>query len=298
MVSNPPFKAPKLAIARRARVRTLARASIRSAVTQIRRNSRGARIGHDPDYAHQLRVGTRRLRVCLRLFKTLLDPAHTRAIEDDLRWIFQKLGAMREYDVLLADVLKPLQSEAPSESLTQLGALLREEREVLALASRRALSTRRYVHLLRTLRALPNEIAPHRGQKRARKWAAKRLDKRLDAVLALRSAALGPDEVARHELRKEMKKLRYAAELMRGLWPTERVKAYLEPLADVQDVLGVLNDVAVGRSLLLHHVEHVDPAMRDAVDACLTALARRGEQQLPELEKTFPVFEHAPPYWR
>jgi len=285
-------------IARRARVHELARASIRGAVTQIRRNSRGARIGKDPEYAHQLRVGTRRLRVCLRLFGSLLAVEHARAIEDDLRWLFQKLGAMREYDVLLADVLGPLGGTAPTESLAQLADLLRSEREDLAEAARRALSSRRYVRLLRTLRTLPQALSPEGGGKRARKWARKRLDRRLHRALALRDVALGPDEVARHELRKELKKLRYAAELMRGLWQPERVKRYLEPLSDVQDVLGTLNDVAVGRSMLLTHAEHADATLREAVDACVAALAARAEGQLSELAKTFRAFEEAPPYWR
>ena len=296
----PPYKAPKLVLARDASVHALARAAIQSCSRQVRRNSRGARIGKDPDYAHQLRVGARRMRVCLRLFAKLLEPGHTHAIEDELRWVFRRVGAMRDYDVLLADVVSPLRASAPSEALDALAAELEKERAHFAEIARRTLASRRYVRLLRTLRALPSALALRkRGKKRARPWARKRLERRLQSVLALRDAAFGSDEVARHELRKELKKLRYTADLVRGLWDPKEVKGYLAQLSELQDVLGALNDVAVGRGLLLpEQDESLDDTKREAIAVCVRALDARGAEQLPKLGPAFSAFEQAVPYWR
>ena len=51
-----------------------------------------------------------------------------------------------------------------------------------------------------------------------------------------------------HELRIAAKKLRYAADFFRSLYPRRRVRRYVAALAAVQDCLGAINDGAVGRA--------------------------------------------------
>jgi CHAD domain-containing protein len=54
---------------------------------------------------------------------------------------------------------------------------------------------------------------------------------------------------ARHEVRKELKKLRYAVEFFQNLYAGKRLKRYLQRLEALQEDLGHLNDVATARSL-------------------------------------------------
>lgn len=295
-----PYKAPKLVMPREARVRALAEVALQSAITQIRRNTRGARLGLDPEYGHQLRVGVRRLRVYLRLFERCLDRARAASIAEELRWIFQRLGTAREYDVLLDELVLPLLAARPVEGLEPLVAALRREQTKAARAAQRALSSKRYARLLRALRLLPARLCEGgAGARRARKWARKRLEKRLRAALVLEDAAEGRDEVARHELRKQLKKLRYTAELMRGLWSPRRVKRFIEPLAALQDVLGGLNDVAVGRTLLVRERERSRGSGPEqaAIVACEQALDERFAEHWAELAPTFSRFADARPFW-
>ena len=51
-------------------------------------------------------------------------------------------------------------------------------------------------------------------------------------------------------LRIAGKKLRYAAEFLSHLYPGEETSQYLKVLADLQDILGKLNDHVVTRHLL------------------------------------------------
>ena len=54
----------------------------------------------------------------------------------------------------------------------------------------------------------------------------------------------------RHELRKELKKLRYAVEFFAPLYPAKRVDPFLKHLKKLQTVFGDLNDAATVRAML------------------------------------------------
>lgn len=53
-----------------------------------------------------------------------------------------------------------------------------------------------------------------------------------------------------HRLRISLKKLRYAAEFFAPLYKTKAVKAWMEALKELQDLLGHINDVAQVRTML------------------------------------------------
>ena len=59
------------------------------------------------------------------------------------------------------------------------------------------------------------------------------------------------DIPARHELRKELKKMRYAVEFFGPLWPQKKVKAFVQRLKALQQVFGDLYDAAMGEGLLM-----------------------------------------------
>jgi CHAD domain-containing protein len=57
------------------------------------------------------------------------------------------------------------------------------------------------------------------------------------------------DDAGRHQLRKRIKRLRYASEFARSLFDDTQVRAYLKALRALQERLGAVNDVAVGIAL-------------------------------------------------
>ncbi|MDB4990350.1 MAG: hypothetical protein JWN04_5528 [Myxococcaceae bacterium] len=265
----------------------------------MRSNTRGVRQDRDPDFTHQLRVGVRRARVVLRMFDKLLGKARAAALERDLRWIFRLLGELRDHDLLLREVIAPLSADELDPALELLARELGRERQRAARCVKRALGSKRYTRLLAALRALQTGGALGKeSTMRARKWAKKRLDERLEAVLSGRAAALGPDEAARHELRKQLKKLRYAAELVRSLWGKKRVRHYLQQMEDLQDTLGGLNDVATARRLLPLAAAAAPGDTSSAVARCERVLLAKLSQQAPALEPAFFEFERSAPFWR
>ena len=56
-----------------------------------------------PHEIHQLRVGARRLRVALRVFRRLLPSTAAKRLRDDLRWFARALAEVRDLDVYTAN---------------------------------------------------------------------------------------------------------------------------------------------------------------------------------------------------
>ena len=57
-----------------------------------------------------MRVAVRRLRAVLSVFRRAIDGRRL-AFEDDLRWLQDKLGAVRDWDVFRAGVVQPIEGQ-------------------------------------------------------------------------------------------------------------------------------------------------------------------------------------------
>ncbi|MGC0327255.1 CHAD domain-containing protein [Streptomyces sp. SAI-170] len=212
-----------------------------------------------PDAVHKMRVACRRLRSCLRSYRTVLNREVTDPVRDELKWLAGELGAERDQEVLrerLTDGVGALPRElvlGPVTARLQLWGVGRGDE-----AHRRtldALGSPRYLALLDTLagfvekpplRAKAGEDADRVMAKAVRK-EFHRLAGRMDTALSLppgdeRDAAL-------HNARKAAKRARYAAEAARGALgkPAKRLGRSVKA---VQSVLGDHHDSVVARATL------------------------------------------------
>ncbi|TMA70419.1 MAG: CHAD domain-containing protein [Deltaproteobacteria bacterium] len=93
------------------------------------REEAGARAG-EAEPVHQLRVATRRLRAALRLFEPVLGAGTARRASQEVAWLADAIGAVRDLDVLLMAIasrgrrLDPVERDA----LAPLVTVLRERR--------------------------------------------------------------------------------------------------------------------------------------------------------------------------
>lgn len=289
-------KATKIALSKDATRHDLMRAAVDVGIAQMRGNLRAARRGDDPEAIHQLRVGVRRMRVALRLFRKQLSEETQQKLGEDLRWIFRSLGAARDYDVLLGE-LDAITPEAKERDAVRAG--LSRVRSAALRKARRDLKSARFDALVRSLRRLSIALAAdERPSPRARKWSKKRMQKRLDAVLAGRGALDGHDPEALHELRKDLKKLRYAADIVGTLFPGKRTKRYLKRLSTLQDVLGPINDAAVGSGMLMETSGALSPEPARVAREAAQLLDQRGASARGELIDTFDEFADKKPFWK
>ena len=228
-------------------------------VAHFTANADCAHEGDDPEGVHQMRVGVRRARAALALFEPLLPAERLRFFRSELRWVARELGAARDLDVftrgLLAQIEAPRSRYAALERLRSESVALREE---CYEGVRACLGSRRYARLVLEL----GEWISARGWQEhasgddalrflepARGFAEAELERRQRKIGRL-AERLDESDAARHELRIELKKLRYASEFLRDLYRGRSSKRFVRRIARVQSALGHVNDVAAAERIL------------------------------------------------
>ncbi|MBM3557449.1 MAG: inorganic triphosphatase, partial [Alphaproteobacteria bacterium] len=87
----------------------------RGSFGQVRRNEAAARAGIDIEGVHQMRVGLRRFRALLGVFRKQLAAEPLAALAEELRWLQGNLGPAREWDVFIDETITPLIEKRPQE---------------------------------------------------------------------------------------------------------------------------------------------------------------------------------------
>jgi triphosphatase len=228
-------------------------------VAHFTANADCAREGVDPEGVHQMRVGVRRARAALALFDALLPAERLRFFRSELRWVARELGAARDLDVFTRGLLAEI--EVPRASYAALGRL---RSEALALRGecyegvRACIDSRRYARLVLDLGGWISARGwqEHASGEDALRWlepargfAETELDRRYRKIGRLASR-IDESDAARHALRIELKKLRYASEFLRDLYRGHGSKRFVRRIARVQSALGHMNDVATAERIL------------------------------------------------
>jgi inorganic triphosphatase YgiF len=272
-----------------------------SCLAHLQANLRGAMHGDDAEYLHQLRVALRRLRVVLRMAAQACPDAELAALGGEIAALGSGLGRLREWDVFVADVLRPLLARMPGHAGVE--ALLdacESQRAASYDALRSEEEARGLQRLLLRFAIWMNGDYWQREelQAGASGFAARRLrklSKRFDSFARELDAA---DAAQLHALRILAKKLRYSAEFFSNFYDGKRAKSYLAALAGVQDVLGRINDAAVARRLLDGLFARPEPAARgEALDLARGWIAHELTDDLEALPGVLRRFGKQSVFW-
>lgn len=227
-------------------------------LTHLQLNHRGAIHGEDPEYVHQMRVATRRLRAAMRMFRPVLPDAFAERLVPPLRGLMASLGQARDLDVLMAEIVDPVARALPDEPrLTDLAGAITNRLYAARRQTRDVLQEPAYGQLLlsasQLLQNAPFIAAP--GQDTAgaslRDFAERRLRRLLKRVQELADAASIDNPSTLHELRIAIKRLRYAIEFFGPMIPGGAGTRIVKRLAGLQEELGQLNDLASAGTLLM-----------------------------------------------
>ncbi len=260
-------------------------AALRASVSRLLDHHPIAVQGDDPEGVHQMRVATRRLRSDLRTFRPLLDREATVPLRDELRWLGEVLGAVRDPDVLaeqLRDVAATVLDEGDVAALDGVLARLGAERDAAVSALHEALGSLRFRGLVDRLVELAedpplsdaaagpaHDVLPALV---AAPWAALR-----DQVDALDD---DPPDVDLHEVRKRAKQVRYATEAVAPALGKPARKA-AKCVKKVQDVLGDHQDTVVAEEWLRSALDGLELSNEGAfVVGALVSGERRRRQEL------------------
>lgn len=260
-----------------------------SCLRQFRLNEDLLLASRQAEPLHQARVALRRLRSALTIFRPMLGESGN-PLREDLRWLAGTLGQARDLDVLL--------SRAPAG---RFGDRIRAGREAAYNLVADALDSVRARVLMLDLAEwvgggdwLADPETRMLRDMEARDFAADALSRfRRKVKKGGRDLSHLEDEV-RHELRKDAKKLRYAAEFFAPLFAGKRAKSrkrFAAALEDFQEHLGALNDLASAPVIL----ERL--GLADAPEAA--NLIHPGDRAplLAAAEKSHHILIKAKPYW-
>lgn len=248
----------------------------------------------DTEYVHQMRVAMRRLRAATGLLRFMQQAPP--AWVSELKWLMGELSVARDWDVFVTETLprvrERLDQPAALDALSEVAQGLRRQADDRA---RTALAGPR---LARLWLAIERDLATTADTPiSTREWARAALDRRYRQIRRLGSRLDELDPAERHALRIAGKKLRYAAEFFACLDP-KAARRFIDTLAGLQDVLGILNDVAVTAHLLQEAKQAGGQAVWEGAGLVAGFLARERDLRLAELARRWREFRRARPYWR
>ncbi|MFZ2028945.1 MAG: CHAD domain-containing protein [Vitreimonas sp.] len=228
-------------------------------------NADAIRIGNF-EGVHQMRVGLRRLETVLSIFEHLIDGPETDAVEAELKWLIDELAPARDLDIFVDKTLAPLSAGAAEDAaLKCLLENVKTRRDQAMQRAQDAISSDRFRQLvLRTaLWVLAGEwsdlaeLEGVRPEARIDDFASRTLTRRTRKLVRKLRGVRDLDAGARHKLRLAVKELRYTAEFFADVFPGRRrhQRRFAKILANLQDNLGRLNDLAVHRRLGQEFVE-------------------------------------------
>ena len=214
----------------------------------------GVRLGGDPEELHKQRVATRRARSLLRSTRAqLADPDRAERIRDELRWLADLLGEVRDRDVLIAYLVEELGAIDEAAAFGAILELLDAEREDARKELLAALDSSRYRELLAELERPP----ALRDGERLVTAAAGEYERLRKAVKGLGN---DPKDEELHRVRIRAKRARYAAEAIGESRFVARAK-------DLQDILGEHQDAVVAEERIRELVAKVRGTSRTALAA-------------------------------
>ncbi|MFQ6172107.1 CHAD domain-containing protein [Oryzobacter sp. R7] len=261
-------------------------------VDHWRSNEAELRLSRAAPHLHQTRVGLRRLRSAVSLFRRSLGstPADdVRRCAHELRALALPFGHARDLDVLL---MGPLVDDLDEVQAAGLLADREAAYDVVLAVLRSSSWAGACGRLDDVLAALARVGAPLPLVIEA---APAALDLRLRRVVRSSGHLSSMEAAARHRVRIEAKKLRYGCEFFTSLFPAGEPRvstgsgevlvgmpAFATAVEDVQSALGALNDHATADALLRRVGSHA-PAVHEAdpLSAAETAVAHLTDLPVP-----------------
>jgi triphosphatase len=308
-VADPPdiVKAPPVALSAEQTTELAAGAVLRACMDQIGGNVAATALRDDPEAAHQLRVGLRRLRTAAALFRDTLDGPALAALDAEAKALAAAAGAARDLDVISEELIAPFLGEDPGfETLRDALDARRAERRAALKARLAAPETAGFLFDLGAFVEGRGWLRPADYSQTAAlaapvtETAKAALEARWRKSLKLGRKIEALDEEARHELRKRLKKLRYAVEFFGDLFSEKQVKPFLKRLKALQDDFGALQDLATARLALLGEdaPAAASPAAQRAVGYALGRWEVAADAAFASAKDHWDALAAEAPFWR
>lgn len=236
----------------------LAQRTLRDMFTQFTANLIALRTSDDPELVHQARIGWRRFRTGLWLFKKILAMALPPS-RLPLQPLLNCLSELRNLDVALTETLPPLASayaqgddrrtsswQAMVLALTQAAAVQRQTVQLALEQPAVGTCLLAISEWLENLSTGGDAGVEPRGL--LRHWAKCRMVRLQKKLERAQTQACTPEQL--HHVRILAKRLRYGAEALHDLLPAQLARHCQQQAADLQSSIGVNRDMAQAMALV------------------------------------------------
>jgi CHAD domain-containing protein len=228
---------------------------VRKQLRKLRGELAGVRDPDTTERVHQARVGSRRLRVALRMFEDCFGAKRVKKWRRAIKRLLKALGPARDKDVqieFVRGVLSGLEEKKYRPGIARLLLRLRQDREAMQPKVVDAADRLEKDGTLAEVAAAIREMAPNRPTgirdyqsplvfHRSRTIVLERLSK----LLELQGCLKNPEDRERHhDMRIATKRLRYSTEICRRAYG-DRLDPYIRAVKDLQEILGNLHDCDV-----------------------------------------------------
>jgi triphosphatase len=275
---------------------------------------------HDAEAVHQMRVGLRRMRAAISLFKVMLAGPQTEAMKEQFKWLTNELGPARELDVFIKRVVKRAGgTRANKAGLSTVAQGFRARRTQALDRAVQATASPRFRRLMLDAAAwievgdwtrTEDELIRALRERTLRGAATEELRRRRKKIRKRGAHLADLDPLKRHKLRIQAKKLRYATEFFAGVFPgrkSARLRGkFGTRLRKLQDALGDLNDIVVHQGLAKQAIGSAGAGRLRRPRFAPTAFAAgrlsggegaRFASVMQKAERRYAGFAKCPPFW-
>jgi triphosphatase len=269
---------------------------ITACLTHVQSNVPGALLKLDEEYLHQVRVGLRRLRVVLAIALRFNADAELTALREQVTKLCVELGRSRDWDVFVTQTLAPICTRLPEHAgLHEVLSASEQARKKQHAGMGNSLASQDFQRMLLRFGAWMQGTPMVESELTLEQFSKRVLDKRSRQVLRNGLALTGENTAQLHALRIACKKLRYSTEMFASLFDDAKVKGYVAALVDLQEILGILNDIAVAHRLL----NELDNAARHDTLALIRGwMAHDYAERVAEFGKAWKRFAAQKGFWR
>lgn len=245
----------------------------------------------DPEFVHQLRVGTRRADAAFRIFRSCFTGRHYRKARERLRTVRRAAGEARDWDVFLLDLAT---REANASAVHRpgldllmghaIGRRIEAQTALDALESGTGETFDQFVQQVLLALSPPEDGTAPIFIDLARPMILSRIEK-------LREATSGNLETYEqlHQVRIAGKRLRYAIEVVADCFPTSLRTELYPRIEEMQDILGRVNDshVAITRLQILREKLRGWPQIARRCKSGIDSLLKFHQRRLPTERRRF-----------
>jgi triphosphatase len=281
---------------------------VEAATGQILHNWAVVLDNDDPEGTHEMRIGVRRLRSALKVMRPVADDQTLREFSGKARDLGRLLGELRDFDVLIMDIAGPAAAKRDGDpGLASLMAALDSNRTDCRARVRAELQDEQLSDLKLKLANLHEDVegltaTRHAGKARTKPIASltgKALEKLWDKVETSGRRLKTLTALERHEMRKDVKNMRYASELLAPVYRTKDVRRFTAMLQRLQDAFGYLNDVALAESLKFVAANGTADGQewQQAIGYVIGWHTARAEHAMKDARSGWKRLERSPQFW-